>query len=466
MRVTRGLAPFQVLQRDARGRAAAVLSGDARAEGVVWAKAAGPALSERSESKGWRRAGLAHDGIWEARLEGLRVGGPYRIEAEIRLGTRRLARVVVPGILVGDLWVLAGQSNMEGVGVLQDVEAPHPLVHNFGMGGAWGIAREPLHWLPESPDSVHWWGMNEAQRNDFVKTYRKTRDRGAGPGLAFAKRLVEATGVPIGLLPTAHGGTNMDQWSPGKRDQGGRSLYGSMDRTVRAAGGTVAGVLWYQGESEGFEQKPSPFLERFLGLVTAIRRDLHAPRLPFLYVQIGRVVMKEIPVPRWTEIRELQRRAESRLPRLAMVTAIDLPLDDAIHISTPGHHTLGLRLAQQALRLVFGRRDLSGGPRPVRARAEGPKRTRVRLTLRGANGRLGPARNIRGFSVRDARGQDLDLVYEAMTDRARPRDVVILVRDGLPKGATLWYGYGLDPVCTLTDAAGNAAPAFGPLTIV
>lgn len=458
MRITRGLAPFQVLQRDDRGRAAVAFSGEARAEGIVWARA----LGRPGE---WRRTGLAHDGMWEARLEGLPIGGPYRIEAEIRMGRRRLARIAVPGILVGDLWILAGQSNMEGMGVLRDIEAPHPLVHNLEMGGAWTVAREPLHWLPESPDSVHWWGMNEAQRNAFVKTYRTTRDRGAGPGLAFAKRLVEASRVPVGLLPTAHGGTNMDQWSPARRDEGGRSLYGSLDRTVRAAGGRVAGVVWYQGESEGFEQKPSPFIERFLGLIAALRRDLHAPRLPFLYVQIGRVVMKEIPVGRWSDIRELQRLAESRLPRLAMVTAIDLPLDDAIHLATPGQITLGARLAAQALRLVFGTRGLTAGPRPLRASLTGSKRDRIRLTFNGVNGRLLPARNIRGFSVRDARGQDLELVYEAKADSRKPNEVDILVRETPPKGAALWYGYGLDPVCTLTDARAMAAPAFGPFPL-
>jgi len=416
MRITRGLAPFQVLQRDDRGRAAVTFSGEARAEGVVWARALG-------RPDGWRRAGLAHDGMWEARLEGLPVGGPYRIEAEIRgmagrparRRSRALARIAVPGILVGDLWILAGQSNMEGVGVLRDVETPHPLVHNLEMGGAWTVAREPLHWLPESPDSVHWWGMNETQRNEFVKTYRATRDRGAGPGLPFAKRLVEATGVPVGLLPTAHGGTNMEQWSPAKRDEGGRSLYGSLDRTVRAAG--------------------------------------------------GRVVMKEIPVPRWSEIRDLQRLAETRLPRLAMVPSIDLPLDDAIHLSTPGHITLGGRLAVQALRLVFGKPGMTAGPRPLRARIEGPKRDRIRLRLRGVNGRLLPARNIRGFSVRDARGQDLELVFEAKLESGRRDEVIILVREAPPKGAVLWYGYGLDPVCTLIDAKGMPAPAFGPLPI-
>ena len=56
---------------------------------------------------------------------------------------------------VGDIWVLAGQSNMEGVGDLVDVTPPNPRVMLMGMDGRWGIAEEPLHWLVDSPDPVH-----------------------------------------------------------------------------------------------------------------------------------------------------------------------------------------------------------------------------------------------------------------------------------------------------------------------
>ena len=58
-------------------------------------------------------------------------------------------------VFVGDLWVLAGQSNMEGVGDLIDVTPPNPRVMLLGMDGKWAQAEEPLHWLVDSPDPVH-----------------------------------------------------------------------------------------------------------------------------------------------------------------------------------------------------------------------------------------------------------------------------------------------------------------------
>ena len=73
---------------------------------------------------------------------GLPVGGPYELED-------------AQDILVGDLWVLAGQSNMEGVGDLVDVETPISHIRSFQSREEWGTAEEPLHWLGESPRIVH-----------------------------------------------------------------------------------------------------------------------------------------------------------------------------------------------------------------------------------------------------------------------------------------------------------------------
>ena len=71
----------------------------------------------------------------------LPVGGPYQVgDAQ--------------NVLVGDLWILAGQSNMEGVGDLVNVEEPHPFVHSFQSREAWAPAEEPLHWLEESPRPI------------------------------------------------------------------------------------------------------------------------------------------------------------------------------------------------------------------------------------------------------------------------------------------------------------------------
>jgi len=167
----------------------------------------------------------------------LPVGGPYEVG-----GAR--------DVLVGDLWVLAGQSNMEGVGDLVDVEPPSPSVRSYQSRERWAVAEEPLHWLGESPRVIHHRLAGRDRVPDEPDPRDPRRDKGAGLGLTFARLRHERTGVPVGLIPSAHGGTSMAQWDPALRDQGGASLYGATIERVRAAGGHVAGVLWYQGESD------------------------------------------------------------------------------------------------------------------------------------------------------------------------------------------------------------------------
>ena len=54
-----------------------------------------------------------------------------------------------------DVWVLAGQSNMEGCGWLEGALQPDERVSVFSSAGAWGVAQDPLHWFWESITPVH-----------------------------------------------------------------------------------------------------------------------------------------------------------------------------------------------------------------------------------------------------------------------------------------------------------------------
>lgn len=117
---------------------------------------------------------------------------------------------------MADMWVLAGQSNMEGVGDLVDVETPSPRVRLFAHGDEWKQAEEPLHWLLEANDEVHQMGLTGAELERARLDTRRDRNKGAGLGLAFAKKLVARANVDVDLIPCAHGGTSMEQWDYGK----------------------------------------------------------------------------------------------------------------------------------------------------------------------------------------------------------------------------------------------------------
>ena len=105
----------------------------------------------------WDRVGSVSGDRWTATIEALPVGGPYHVELRALSKDRQtLASTSIQNVLVGDLWVLSGQSNMVGNGRLEDLEPPHELVHNFNPRDEWQVAEEPLHSLAESINEVNW----------------------------------------------------------------------------------------------------------------------------------------------------------------------------------------------------------------------------------------------------------------------------------------------------------------------
>ncbi|HEV3024024.1 MAG TPA: sialate O-acetylesterase, partial [Pirellulales bacterium] len=248
----------QVFQRDRNGRATIP---------VVLA----PAEAAKVKSVELQPLGLHLEGN---AFENVPTGGPYSLQ--ILMMTDGGSALASAGpFYVGDLWVLAGQSNMEGVGDLVEVTPPNDRVMLLGMGGQWYRAEEPLHWLVDSPDPVH--SGDPSTRAERAAGAHKTRRKGAGLGLPFAVSMVNATNVPIGLVACAHGGTSMEQWNPSKKDEGGNSLYGSMMRQVKLAGGKVKGVLWYQGEAEANAKSSQVFPKVFADFIGAVRQDFGQP---------------------------------------------------------------------------------------------------------------------------------------------------------------------------------------------
>ncbi len=454
-------APHRVYQRGPQGTADILLSPDAGTGARI------------VDEKGQEVPGVR---VQDHMLKGVPTGGPYTIE---------YGETTIKPIFVGDLWLLAGQSNMEGVGNLEDVTPPHPKVMALGMEGAWKQAEEPLHWLIDSPDEIHWPKptLSEDERKAISEDFHRNRHRGAGLGLPFASTLADATGVPVGLLPVAHGGTSMSQWNPARKNKGGRSLYGSMLRQVRAAGGRIKGVLWYQGESDASSGACQVYQEATTEFIHSLRQDLGEENLPFYLVQIGRFVRGGDPAS-WNAIREAQRRLADEIPHCSMVPALDLELDDPIHVGTQGLKRLGRRLAWVALqdlfdypvgtalrlrsvergesntiRVSFDGVDL-GGTRPAQVLGE------VQESPSGsAIVGLQPLRHILGFSIRQDDGTEIPLIFDAIVDPQQKDTVILQLSGPVPPGAELWYGYGFNPDCNLADGLDMAAPAFGPVLL-
>ncbi|MFN0165807.1 MAG: sialate O-acetylesterase [Bryobacteraceae bacterium] len=452
LRITGGAVHNQVFQRGSQNSADVPVSG----EGDNGQQVEVRLMKKHSVVPGfdWTPLGRVQGGKWNGVISGVPTGGPYGIQ--VRSGNSQAA---LAGLLVGDLWVLAGQSNMQGVGDLINVVPPHDLVHNFDMSDQWVIAEEPLHTLANATDPVHW-GRNANKQPEKLEGERlrkmvATRTKGAGLGMAFAVEMVKRTGVPVGLLSCAHGGTSMDQWDPAKRDQGGDSLYGSMYRRVKAAGGDVTGVLWYQGESDSSPAAAPLYQGKFERFIAAVRSDFGKPNLPFYYVQIGRFINNTNPAD-WNLVQDVERKIEQTIPNTGVVAAIDLELDDLIHVGTDGLKTLGRRLA------LLATNGARRGPRPVKAKLEGGV---IRVTFSDVNGRLTGAGPLTGFTVHDQSGQPVPMIYKIRVDPADGSALLLYHLGKLSPGAMLRYGYGKDPYCNVRDEAGMALPVFGPMPI-
>ena len=468
IRITEGVADYQVLQRGPDQTADFIFAGS-----VATRKDNGKQIEARllagSTVLGkfdWVPIATVKKQTWSGQLQAVPVGGPYRLELRVQGGATGFA---VDHVLVGDLWILAGQSNMEGHGDLVDVQSPIPQVHTFDMADRWLLAEEPLHTTVSAVDRVHWRvGENsvpERWSGEKLDRYLSERRKGAGLGLPFAVEMYQRTGIPVGLIPCAHGGTSMDQWSPALKDRGGDSLYGAMLRRFHAVGGSVRGILWYQGESDANPQAEPEFLHKFEDFVKGVREDFNAQLLPFYYVQIGRHV-SDTNITAWNRVQAEQLRAESDLRHIWMAASVDSTMDDPIHVSTGSLKVLARRLANLVCIDQFPRVKnfgaLKRGPRPLEAKYENGL---VRVRFSGVNRNLESEGRISGFTIHDAKGVPVPLIYKAAIDPAEASTVLLYVGNRPPQNSTVQYGFGKDPYCNVHDAENMAVPAFGPVAI-
>jgi sialate O-acetylesterase len=469
LRLVRGAADFQVFQRGAANTADLSLAGDAPGLDGKRVEARVLATNPVREERGWGAIATVSGGRWSGDVKGLAAGGPYSLELRVE-GSQSVVRAV--NLLVGDLWVLAGQSNMEGIGDMVDVVPPHAMVNSFDMTDTWVVAQEPLHFLAYSLDRVHWRiqrNPNQPERLQAsqVNEVIRTRTKGAGLGMPFAVEMVRLTGVPVGLIPVAHGGTSMDQWDPAKKDMLGDSLYGSMVRRVQAAGGKVKGVLWYQGESDASDTAAPLYYEKFKNFIAAVRRDFASPELPFYYAQIG-LHVNPTGHDGWDVVQEAERLLENDVPHVGMVPTIDAELDDRIHVGTQSLKVTGQRFARLACHDLFPEAEackgFERGPRPVKATRIAPRI--IRLECDSVNGRLRSEGKMWGFSVLAEGVQNQPEFFKATPDPSNPNALLIYFQEA-PADAKLqlYYAKGRYSYANIVDEQNMPLPAFGPMPV-
>lgn len=263
-----------------------------------------------------------------------------------------------------NIWVLAGQSNMQGLGEMAEATPPHPEITMLSFDRSWKPAVEPLHRFWETKDSSQFrmspylgFEMTRDQLDEMYEEFHPQNQispvGGVGPGYFFAIEMHRLTEAPIGLIPCALGGSSLQMWSKGFAADAGvpfaETLYGDMIDRIRLAGGKLRGILWYQGESDAHPKLSGTYPERFRQFVKDVRADLGDPDLPFITVQLASTEEVEWhDVDSWNLMRENQRLLADDFHNVVMVAAADLPRMDGIHLSYAAHTRLGVRLARAA----------------------------------------------------------------------------------------------------------------------
>lgn len=406
-------------------------------------------------------------------LTGIPTGGPYALT--LRDGAEALH---FSELWVGDVWLLGGQSNMEGWGERGEAErrydeAPMQQIRAFYLDDRWDAARTQLH-LP-------WTNCDTALAEKFLQNRGMTlaqrelltqEDAGVGPGLFIGQYLYENSGVPQGLIPCAFGGTCMQDWLP--ENVTPTSQYRHTLRRFRECGDNVRGMFWYQGESDLNWLNAQRLTDRMEHLLASFRSDFALPEMPFVQVQIGKTQgcddCQLDRIAAWHKIRRAQ--AEMRFPLFSTVSSANASYQDTIHLDTASHRSIGKAAAMEMCALL-GQPELAN---PVLKRVElrqteghlSAGKTSVVLTYDHVLGELRADGVPSGFSV--TLFEEIPYLFpNKLIHRVVPHGNQVEIVTGYTaeqlQHGYVWYGAGPNAFCNLHDGEGRALLAMGPVPI-
>ena len=395
---------------------------------------------------------VAKDGKWMVKLKPM----PYITNPS----TMTIAgddTVCIKNILVGEVWLCSGQSNMERQ---LGPRPPQPLIDN------WEKERDAANYpeirefyIPEKYEP----GKIEDVNGKWTVCSPKTVSDFSAVGYFFARDLYRKLKVPVGIIFSAFGGTPAEDWTskkalesnpalselvkdyykptPGWKPKGKvmSGLYNGMIYPLIPY--SIKGVAWYQGESNNND--PVLYKTILSNMIKDWRKDFSEGNFPFLIVQI--TPHNDMP----PELRESQFLVYKELKNTALIVTTDI---GDVHIHSPHKQPVGMRLALAARALAYGENIEYSGPVYKSYSVKGNK---IILHFSHTNGRLiSKGSKLTGFTIA---GADKKFVP---ADAKIKGTAIIVYSNKIKKPAAARYGWANVPVCNLFNSAGLPASPF------
>ncbi|MGN6353132.1 MAG: sialate O-acetylesterase [Parafilimonas sp.] len=301
------------------------------------------AVTTSWDNKTYAPVTVSGNAEWELKIKTPAAGGPYKITLAAN------NKILLSNVMIGEVWVCSGQSNMEMCGNwgLQDIKKELPVANNPNIR-FFKIAKATAS-FPQKNCTGKWDICDSNTLKEF-----------SAVAYFFGKHLQQKMNVPIGLIEAAWGGTSAEVWTPDSIIQ--RDAFLRQASTKIAANGqcpnlpgyaynamiapitnfSVAGTIWYQGENNTINAYAYKTL--FTSMIDVWRGAWHN-NMPFYFVQIApfSYALKNTG----TLLREAQSES-SKYPNVGMVVINDL-VGDVHNVHPANKHDVGLRLANWAL---------------------------------------------------------------------------------------------------------------------
>jgi len=293
-----------------------------------WADAGEQVSVELSGSKAIETKAGA-DGAWRVDLPAVKADGkPHTLTIKGSSNT-----VPFKDVLLGEVWLASGQSNMaRGTGIQDETpgvrvwlrsrqkrHGPIPTPNDYGD-------ETVCTWSPATPDALQG-APQTVQRNGKLGPHRSYGE----VAYVFARTIHEQLKVPVGVMNIAWGGSTAKAWTPkpeiekeypfGKPAEGGyighRDGLMYQSQLLPIVPLTIRGVIWYQGEDDGRNKK---YAEDFGNLIRSWRKLWNQPEMPFYFVQIAQTTYASGMLNVWTD----QIKIQEGMPNTGLAVSNDI----------------------------------------------------------------------------------------------------------------------------------------------